>query len=160
MDTKLSVLAKKLNLQSDASYEAFCDVLHDNCLNASHSLIAPGKKKRFGNSCCLQMIENIPVDATENHDFLSKLVEPWGWNMSSLDFVHTRLFLNMQAEENIKIDIIWTVEKLSNPEQPFEYSAIATFFEDNGQGAFDEGPNFDPQNNAYWDEFLCDMGIS
>ena len=33
------------------------------------------------------------------------------------------------------------------------------FFEDNGEGAFDDGPNFDPSDNANWEEFLYDMGI-
>ena len=159
MAAKISNLFKKINLQSDPSYEDFCDVLHDNCLSASRSLIAPGKKKRFGNCCCLQMIESVPVDATENHDFLSQLLAPWGWDVSSFDFVHSRLFLHMQAEENIKIDIIWIVDESCEPEQPYEYTGVATFFEDNGQGAFDEGPNFAPKNSAYWDEFLCDMGI-
>jgi hypothetical protein len=155
----MSDLKKKINLQIDEYYENFCDVLHDNIIGENHLLISPGEKKDFGIYCRLQMLEIVPIDALENHDFLSKLVKPWGWDVSSLDFVHTRLFLHMQAEENIKIDIIWSVEELSDPEQPFEYVAVATFFEDNEGGGFGDGPNFDPAQNDHWDEFLYCMGI-
>ena len=36
---------------------------------------------------------------------------------------------------------------------------MALFFEDNGEGVFDEGPNYDPTQNGHWEEFLYDMGI-
>ena len=65
----------------------------------------------------------------------------------------------MQAEENMKINIIWTVEKTPTSDVYQDYSPIAVFFEGDGQGAFDEGLNFDPMQSGYYDEFLYDMGI-
>ena len=65
----------------------------------------------------------------------------------------------MQAEENMKIDIIWTIEEAPDPDEHQAFTPIAVFFEDGGQRAYDEGPNFDPMQSGYWDEFLYDMGI-
>lgn len=159
MTAALADLSKKLNLRIDEHFEAFCDVITDNVMDASYSLITAGEKNDFGNFCQIEMIDSAPLDIVENQRFLSELVKPWGWNSTELNFVYSKLFLHMQSEQNIKIDIVWAVERTSDPDQPFDYTAVAIFFEDNGEGAFDDGPNFNPSHNAHWDEFKCDMGI-
>ena len=159
MTSSVSSLVKKLNLYSDDSYEAFRDVLTDNAVNDSYLPLEIGEVKWFGNNCRLEGVSNETINVVKDQDFLSEVISPWGWELSSLKLIHSRLLLHVQAEENIKIDIIWTVDKPSVKDQHQDYSPIAVFFEDNEVNLFDQGPNFDPMNSGYWDEFLYDMGI-
>ena len=39
------------------------------------------------------------------------------------------------------------------------YLPAEMYFEDNGTGPFDDGPNYDPRDNSYWEEWLVDFGI-
>jgi hypothetical protein len=159
MTVDLADLSKKLNLDIDEQFEPFCDVITDNVMVETYSLIADGEKKDFGNFCQIEMIDSKPLDIAENQTFLSEFLKRQGWNITDFNFVHSKLFLHMQAEQNIKIDIVWAVEIKSDLDEPPDYMAVAIFFEDNGEGAFDDGPNFNPSHNAHWDEFQCDMGI-
>ena len=159
MAMAIAELSKKLNLSIDDHFEPFCDVITDNVMDDTDSLIANGEKSDFGNFCQIEMIDSKPLATAENQKFLSELLKPRGWNSSEFNFIHSKLFLHMQAEQNIKIDIIWAVDSTSDPDGSPEYNAVAIFFEDNGEGIFDDGPNFDPTDNSHWDEFKCDMGI-
>lgn len=159
MNQRLEELRGRLNLYSDEFYEDFRDVLTDHAVDATYALQKPGAISHFGNECSLEMLRSDAIDIAQNREFMSELIEPWGWEISAVQLTHSSLHLNMQAEEKIKIDIIWSVEANDDPDQPFEYSPIAVFFEDNGQGPFDDGPNFDPMDNANWAEFLHDMGV-
>ena len=161
MDRRLGDLEARLNLYSDDYYENFRDVLTDNAVKDSTTVpISPGDINCFGNGCSLEAISNSPVDLTQNQNFLSKVIKPWGWELNTLKLVHSCFLLHMQAEVNIKIDIIWTLDPTNYEDHPFDYSPIAVFFEDSGEGIFDEGvPNFEPVNNGYWDEFQFYMGI-
>ena len=150
---------KKLNLYSDESYEHFRDVLTDNAINDLGLPLEGDEVKWFGNDCRLEGISNARIDAFQNQGFLSEVISLWGWELSSLTLIHSRFLLHMQAEENMKINIIWTVEKTPTSDVYQDYSPIAVFFEGDGQGAFDEGLNFDPMQSGYWDGFLYDMGI-
>lgn len=158
MTERLEEIAGRLNLFSDDFYEHFRDVLTGNALDDAYALQKPGAVTKFGNECSLEMLESVAINIENNHKFVSEIVEPWGWDTSDLQLIHSRLHLHMQAEINIKIDIIWAVDALDEPDQPFEYSAIAVFFEDNAKGDIDD-PNFDPTHNANWAEFLYDMGV-
>ena len=159
MSASLNSLAKKLNLYSDESYEHFRDVLTDNAINDSGLPLEGNEVKWFGNNCRLEGISNAQIDVSQNQEFLSEVISPWGWELSSLTLIHSRLLLHMQAEENMKINIIWTVEKTPTSDEYQDYSPIAVFFEGDGQGSYDKGLNFDPMQSGYWDEFLYDMGI-
>ena len=162
MDKRLNELQGRKNLYDDDFYEDFRDVLTDNAITdweEGYQLRKPGSVEKFGNECRLETLTISPIDTAKQHKFVSKLIAPWGWHIDKVQLIHSFLHLHMQAEEEIKIDIIWSVDELNDPDQAYEYSPIAVFFEDNGQGAFDDGPNFDPMHNANWDEFLYDMGI-
>jgi hypothetical protein len=159
MSNRINEIQGRLNLYRDDFYEDFRDVLTDHATDEMYALQKPGTTCNFGNDCSLEMLTNEAIDIEHHHEFVSGIIEPWGWDPSEVQLIHSHLHLNMQAQVEIKIDIIWSVEALDDPDQPFEYSSLAVFFEDNGQGAFDDGPNFDPMNNSNWAEFIHDMGI-
>ena len=157
MAADLSGLSKKLNLYSDESYEDFRDVLTDNAVNDQYTPLEAGEVKWFGNGCRLEGVSNTPVDVNRDQEFLSDVIGPSGGKLESLNLSHSKLLLHMQAEENIKIDIIWELTEPYTPGDPKDYTAIAVYFEDTD--TFDEQPNFDPMDSGHWDEFLYDMGI-
>lgn len=158
MDTRLSILSKKMNLYDDDVYEDFRDVLTDNAVNESATPLTRSEVRRFGNGCRLEGVSNKSVEIKNDENFLSGIISSLGRGLDSLSLIHSELRLHMQAEEHIKIDIIWAVET-EPTDNSQEYIPVAVFFEDNGEGAFDEGPNYDPMDNGSWDEFLYDMGI-
>ena len=153
----LSGLSKKLNLYSDESYEDFRDVLTDNAVNDQYTPLEAGEVKWFGNDCRLESVSNTPVDVSQDHDFLSDVMGPGGEELDSLSLSHSKLLLHMQAEENIKIDIIWELTEPHTPGDPKDYTPIAVYYE--GTDSFNDEPSFDPMDSGYWDEFLHDMGI-
>ena len=160
MSRSIDDLQTRLNLCSDSYYENFCDVLTDNAVKVGTTVpIEPGEFNWFGNDCRLEAISHSSVDVTRNQEFLLKLIKPWDWDLSSLKLVHSCFLLHMQAEENIQIDIIWTLDPSDDQDTPFDYYGIAVFFEDSGEMAADGEPNFDPSNSGHWEEFLFDMGI-
>lgn len=159
MTATLSDLLEKINLSMDDSLEQFCDVITDNFLDESQALLAPGETRLFGNDCEIEMLSTEPICVDENHTFLSGLIKPWRWDINSLNFAHSRAHFHTQAESNNKIDVIWTVEEPSDPEQATEYYPIAVYFEENEEEVFGEGPNYDPRETGYWQDFLYDMGI-
>jgi len=155
MKRVLADLENRPNLYTDDDYEDFRDVLTDNC----HPELRPGVIQSFGNGCRLEIVSHEPITARASKYIVADVIEDWGWELDSVTLVHSLMLLHMQAEENIKIDIIWKVDETGDEEEPREYFPIGVFFEDNGEGAFDDGPNFDPSDNANWEEFLYDMGI-
>ena len=157
MAAHLSDLSKKLNLCSDESYEDFRDVLEDNAISEKHTPLETGEVKCFGDGCRLEGVSNTPVDVSRDQELLSDVIGPLGGGLESLSLSHSKLLLHMQAEENIKIDIIYELTEPYTPGDPKDYTAIAVYFEDSD--TFDSEPNFDPMNSGHWDEFLYDMGI-
>ena len=157
MVADLSGLSKKLNLYSDESYEDFRDVLTDNAVNDQYTPLEAGEVKWFGNDCRLESVSNTPIDVSQDQEFLSNVIRDWGWELETLNLSHSKLLLHMQAEENIKIDIIWTVDEPQTPGDPKDYTPIAVYYE--GTDTFNDEPSFDPMDAGYWDEFLYDMGI-
>ena len=122
---------ENLNLMTiyEGDIEEFVDVISDN-VRINGELLSAGSKIEFGNSCSLVGVSHQQIDDVK---LLSKFL------------------LHMQAENNIKIKILWDTED--------EDSILEFYFEDNGEGPFDEGPNVDPTFNSHWDEFLVDLGI-
>jgi len=155
MKRVLADLESRPNLYTDDYYEDFRDVLTDNC----HPELLPGVTQAFGNGCRLEVVYHEPITARASKNIVADVIEGWGWDPDTVTLVHSMLLLHMQAEENIKIDIIWKVDEAGDQDEPTDYTPIGVFFEDNGEGAFDDGPNFDPSDNANWEEFLYDMGI-
>ena len=157
MAADLSGLSKKLNLYSDESYEDFRDVLTDNAVDDQYTPLEAGEVKWFGNGCRLEGVSNTPVDVNRDQEFLSDVIGPSGGKLESLSLSHSKLLLHMQAEENIKIDIIWELTESHTPGDPKDYTPIAVYYE--GTDSFNDEPSFDPMDSGYWDEFLHDMGI-
>ena len=157
MAADLSGLPKKLNLYSDESYEDFRDVLTDNAVDDQYTPLEAGEVNWFGNGCRLEGVSNTQIDVNRDQEFLTDVIGPSGGELESLSLSHSKLLLHMQAEENLKIDIIWELTEPYSPGDPKDYTAIAVYFEDSD--TFDSEPNFDPMNSGNWDEFLYDMGI-
>ena len=157
MAADLSGLSKKLNLYSDESYEDFRDVLTDNAVDDQYTPLEAGEVNWFGNGCRLEGVSNTPVDMNRDQEFLSDVIGPSGGKLESLSLSHSKLLLHMQAEENIKIDIIWELTEPHTPGDPKDYTPIAVYYE--GTDSFNDEPSFDPMDSGYWDEFLHDMGI-
>ena len=118
--------------------EEFRDTIADNAVSDSGPLTA-STSKQFGNYCSIEAIEH-------------KMLEPL--KMQSDYLLHT------QAELNIKIQIIWEIEDEEYMHLSNCYSPIEMYFEDNGDGPFDDGPNSDPRDNSNWEEWLVDFGIN
>lgn len=150
-------LLKRPNLYDDDDYEDFRDEITDN-LYANFPLSAL-PDITFGARCRLQVTSDYNITADADLDMLAPLIDPWALDITDQKLFHTCLLLHMQAEENIKINIVWAVGKDCNADDPDDRIPVAMFFEDTGQGAFDDGPNFEPSHNSNWGEFLYDMGL-
>ena len=66
--------------------------------------------------------------------------------------------LSFQAEVNIKIEIIWE-RTIWEKKGDDEYETEEYYFESEKEDYFsdDDGPNYDPRNDPYWEEFLEDF---
>lgn len=167
----LSELEKRIDIQQidDDDVESFRDVIADAVMENSSKLVPAGETISFrgnaaseypANECSIEIIshENISKDV-ELSETMQDLLKAYMINTENINLLHSKFLLNMQAEHNIKINIIWNVEKTDDEDFPNEFQIISCYFEDNGTGIDDEGPNFDPRDNPYWDEFLVDFGI-
>jgi hypothetical protein len=171
----LSELEKKIDLMQidDDEVESFRDVIIDVALKDNHCNIAPaGETITFrgnvaseytANECSLEVIthEKISKDL-ELSERLEDSLKFYGFDNIDRDLLHSKYLLNMSAEDNIKIDIIWGIEKTGDEDFPNQFCPISIHFEDAGTsiGGEEEGiPNFDPRSNGYWEEFLADFGI-
>jgi hypothetical protein len=120
--------------------EQFIDVIEDHALNdpgdTCSGLLSAGEIKRFGNGCSLEVVSHeVPEPQT----------------------IRAKYLLHTQAEIDLKVTIVWGVWKDG---EESEYSALSFYFEDHGDGAFDDGPNTDPSDNSHWEEWLIDFGIN
>ena len=120
-----------------AEIEKFRDVIADGAVTDSGPLPA-GEAEWIGN-CRIEAVEH-------------KMLDPL--KMQSDYLFHS------QAIENIKIQIIWKIEKKELVHRSNCYFPIEMFFEDDGDGPFDDGPNWDPRDNSYWEEWLIDLEIN
>ena len=131
-------MRKNLFLDPDDDLEIFRDTISDHCFFGAKPL-PPGMKNYFGNLCCLEGISH----------------EPEGNNK-----IRSKFYLHTQAEDNLKIEILWDYQPDILEPSSYDYASYTEFFfEDNGKGPFDEGPNFDPRENSNWDEIFEDMQI-
>ena len=169
----LSELEKKIDLMQidDDEVESFRDVICDAVVEENNSkLILAGETITFcgnsaseytANECSLEVIahENISKDL-ELSERSEDSLKFYGFDSIDRDLLHSKYLLNMSAEHNIKIDIIWGIEKTGDEDFPNEFRPISVHFEDAGTSLDDVGPpNYDPRNNGYWEEFLVDFGI-
>jgi len=63
--------------------------------------------------------------------------------------IHLFLGLNTQAEENIKIDIVWETKDKNHA---LDYKILGVYFENKDD--FEDTPNYLPSNSGYWEEGL------
>ena len=125
-----------LFLEPDEDIETFRDIITDNVF-IKGKLLKRGEKKTFGNMCILEGVNN---------------------SKEGDDKVRSNFLLHTQAEDNIKIQILWDYSPVGNQPSEYDYETYSEFFfEDTGKGPFDEGPNLDPRNNSNWEEILTDM---
>ena len=125
-----------LFLEPDEDIETFRDIITDNVF-INGELLKKGEKKSFGNMCILEGVNN----SKEGHDK-----------------VRSNFLLHTQAEDSIKIQILWDYSSVGGQPSEYDYETYSEFFfEDTGKGPFDEGPNLDPRNNSNWEEILTDM---
>ena len=125
-----------LFLEPDDDIEIFRDSITDNAF-INGELLKKGEKKQFGNMCVLEGVNNVKEGE---------------------DKVRSTFLLHTQAEENMKIEILWNYSPVDDQPSEYDYEGYSEFyFEDTGKGLFDEGPNSDPQNNSHWEEILSDM---
>jgi len=125
-----------LFLEPDEDIETFRDIITDNVF-IKGELLKKGEKKSFGNMCILEGVNN---------------------SKEGDDKVRSNFLLHTQAEDNIKIQILWDYYPVGDQPSEYDYETYSEFFfEDTGKGPFDEGPNIDPRNNSNWEEILTDM---
>ncbi len=125
-----------LFLEPDEDIETFRDIITDNVF-IKGELLKKGEKKSFGNMCILEGVNN---------------------SKEGDDKVRSNFLLHTQAEDNIKIQILWDYAPVGDQPSEYDYETYSEFFfEDTGKGPFDEGPNIDPRNNSNWEEILTDM---
>ena len=125
-----------LFLEPDEDIETFRDIITDNVFTKGE-LLKKGEKKSFGNMCVLEGVNN---------------------SKEGNDKVRSNFLLHTQAEDNIKIQILWDYYPVGDQPSEYDYETYSEFFfEDTGKGPFDEGPNIDPRNNSNWEEILTDM---
>ena len=125
-----------LFLESDNDIETFRDIITDNVF-IEGELLKEGEKKSFGNMCILEGVNNMKEGD---------------------DKVRSNFLLHTQAEDNIKIQVLWDYSPVGDQPSEYDYETYSEFFfEDTGKGPFDEGPNIDPRNNSNWEEILTDM---
>ena len=125
-----------LFLEPDEDVETFRHIITDNVF-IKGKLLKKGEKKSFGNMCILEGVNN-----TNESD----------------DKVRSNFLLHTQAEDNMKIQILWDYSPIGDQPSEYDYETYSEFFfEDTGKGPFDEGPNLDPRNNSNWEEILTDM---
>ena len=125
-----------LFLEPDEDIETFRDIITDNVF-INGELLKNGEKKSFGNMCILEGVNN---------------------SKEGDDKVRSNFLLHTQAEDSIKIQILWDYSPVEDQPSEYDYETYSEFFfEDTGKGPFDEGPNIDPRNNSNWEEILTDM---
>tara|TARA_A100001015_G_C14928022_1_gene687285 strand:+ start:881 stop:1378 length:498 start_codon:yes stop_codon:yes gene_type:complete len=151
-------LKDKLNLYEleDMDDEEFRDVLTDNAL-LNYKLLPVGESNTFGNDCSLEAISHSEInDYDKDNKFLLSMLEKDRINPESANLVHSKYYLHTQAEDHIKIDIIWhtTLDVVNDIK---EYNILGVYFENKEE---DGSPNYRPSNSPYWEEWLVDFGIN
>lgn len=155
----LEELRNRFNLYADDEfdlYEDFRDHIADHSIQES-KLIPAGKTSFLGNRCELEVLSHRHIDVTSQSAELKQAISEYEeFNaVEVVKCIHSKYFLHTQAEQNIKIDIFW----FDGRGEYDQFDPWAMYFEDNGEGPFDEGPNFIPNHNANWDEILYDLGL-
>ena len=161
----LEELRNRFNLYADDEfdlYEDFRDHVSDHSIQDGE-LIPAGKTSFLGNRCELEVLSHQVINKSSQSDQFKQAISEHEEDLGVevLRCLHSKYLLNTQAEASIKIDIFWfeTLEKNWKGVEAPEFYPVAMYFEDNGDGPFDDGPNFIPSHNANWDEILYDLGL-
>ena len=134
---------EKLNLWEldDEDIEFFCDTINENTVSAGE-LLAANEKKDFGNHCTIEAVSHEVLSANKDDE-------------TQTEKIRSHFLLHMQAETGIKIEVVWEHFIWDDMEDEFGFEEV--YFESK-EGPFDEdGPNLDPRNSPYWEEFLDDF---
>ena len=170
----LPELEKKIDLMQidDMDVESFRDVILDAVIDDAYSkLVPPGETITFRGNAASEFTAHECSLKVISHEHIAKNIDLSETMQASLkfydvdvlkrDLLHSKFLLNMRAEHNIKIDIIWNMSRQEDSEFSNYFTAISCYFEDSGTSCDDEGkPAYDPRDNAFWDEFLIDFGIA
>ena len=70
--------------------------------------------------------------------------------------IHCKYYLHTQAEDHIKIDIVW---ETSRAQDVSDYNILGVYLECKGKQMDGTSPVYDPYESGYWDEWLVDFGI-
>ena len=125
-----------LFLDPDDEIETFRDIITDNAF-FEDELLKKGHKQYFGSLCCLEGVSN---------------------TKEGEDTVRSKFLLHTQAEDNLKIEILWNYAPVGDQPSEYDYESYSEFyFEDSGKGPFDDGPNEDPREHSNWEEIISDM---
>ena len=149
-------LGKKTNLCEidDMHYEEFCDLLTDNAI-LDDKLLPEKETNWIGNVCNLEAISHNEIkDFDKNNKILLRYTEWSNISLDNLKLIHSKYYLNTQAEENIKIDIVWETRDKNHA---LDYKILGVYFENKDD--FEDTPNYLPSNSGYWEEWLVDLGI-
>jgi len=146
---------EKLNLWKvdDPEVEWFFDTIKGTA-TAENKLLTANETRDFGNGCSLKALSNEVLSeatGTYTNSGPSKTEDYKKANIRS------NYHLSFQAEVNIKIEIIWTRTIWEKDDD--EYETVEYYFESEEEDLFsdDDGPNYDPRNDPYWEEFLEDF---
>ena len=143
---------ERLNLFQidDQDLEFFFDTIVENALS-DDELLAINSIKEFGNDCSLEVLTH-EIIKTENIE----LNLPGGSSeKATREIINSRYYLHMQAEMNIKIDLVW--EKTTDANDVIELQVIEQYFQSDNGTLIDDQPLYDPRYSPYWEEFLDDF---
>ena len=149
---------KKLNLYEvdDVDYEEFRDVLTDNA-TLNGKLIPVGESNSFGNLCSLEAISHSEInDYDKDNKFLLTLLDMHDIKLEDAKLIHCKYYLHTQAEDHIKIDIVW---ETSRAQDVSDYNILGVYLECKGKQMDGNSAVYDPYESGYWDEWLVDFGI-
>ena len=102
-------LKDKLNLYEleDMDDEEFRDVLTDNA-TLKDKLLPIGESNSFGNLCSLEAISHSEINNYDkDNKFLLTMFDMHDIKLENAKLIQSRYYLHTQAEDHIKIDIVW-----------------------------------------------------
>ena len=146
----------RLNLWDieDEDIEFFLDTIHENT-TLQGELLPPDQKQHFGNHCTIEALNHEVLSANEEKKYNQAQTYDYSNEEKNTEKIRSHLLLHMQAETDIKIEIVWERIKWDDDEDEFGFEEV--YFESK-EGPYEEdGPNHDPRNSPYWEEFLDDF---
>ena len=102
----------------------------------------------------LKQFHNEIKDFDLKNEVLPSYIKLLDISRDNLKLIHSKYYLNTQAEEKIKIDIVWETKDKNHA---LDYIILGVYFENKED--FEDTPNYLPSNSGYWEEWLVDFGI-